>query len=136
MKRALIVVVAVLAVLAVVFYLFFIRKETNLIKSEFPDYFPKKMIEEPYVVNLEALSDTFLLPDEKHRTQISYISHWTIAENEKSFSKYLASAGFLLETKDSKDQEFIFGKKDKSSISVTLWKGTPVRVTVLFIINK
>lgn len=137
MKRSFIVIFVVLVALVVGFY-FFTRPHApkSNISTTFPDYFPKEIISDPYLINLGILSDAFLLPDEVHRAQVSYGSHKKIEENEKTFLKYFSDNGFDVQTKDAEGQKFIFGKKGKSSLSVTLFKESPVKVAIIYIVNK
>lgn len=138
MKRILIAVFVVAAVLVVAYYFLFLRGGNNngVITSLLPDYFPKEVIKDSYLINLEVLSDTFRLPNEAHRAQISYISQHSMKENIKSFTKYFTDNGFETQTRDAKGQKFLLGRKDKSNISITLWEGSQVKIAIIYILNK
>lgn len=135
MKRTLILAVAILAVLVAGFYFFAFREEKNLIKSSFPSYFPKEMITDPYVVNLEVLPDS-PIESEKHRVLASYISHRSEAENKQSFKKYFEENKYQVEEGNAGEQSFIGARKEKITSSVTFWKRSPLQISIVYIISK
>lgn len=135
MKRALIIIFIVVAVLVAAYYFFFLRVDSNVLTSSLPDYFPKDMIQDPYIVNLEVISDGLKLDGEKHRAQITYISHKNIVENEKNFKDYFNKNKFQIQPdRDIGDQIFISATKDKAAASVSLWKTVPSRISIIYIV--
>lgn len=133
MKRVF-VVALILGVIAVVYLLFFNRLQSGIV--QFPSYFPKEMITDPYLVDLIIDADEAKLKNEKHRVAVSYISHKTLAENLESFRSYFQANGFSLNTQENDEAQFVSAAKNSTSIGVTIWKRSPVQVSILYIINK
>src|SRR3989344_4006481 len=132
MKRALIIAV-VLTALAGVFYFFSSRVDIGDFSAEFPRFFPKEMIADPYIVDLEVLDNDVKLEAEKERVSISYTSHRTIEENIKSFQSYFQANGFLNTVSKDDNASFISASKDKISVGATLWSGGLTKVSILYI---
>lgn len=136
MKRQ-IIIVAVIALVAFVVYFFYFRPPFKYSGPQFPKYFPKEMITDSYVVDLEVLNDAGKLANEKQRASISYKSQRSMDENLKSFKEYFTANGFIVENlPESNVAKFLGARKDKTSVSIALWKGSPVRISILYIISK
>lgn len=135
MKRVLTIVVIVLAALAAVLYFLSPEEPKNVLSDSFPDYFPKEMISDPYIVNLEVQPD-FPIGEEVHRILASYVSHRSEEENKQSFKKYFEENGFNVEEGDAGEQSFIGARKDKITASVTFWKRSPLQISIVYIISK
>lgn len=137
MKRFFVVFLIIAVVLTAAYYFFFWRESNNVLTSSLPDYFPKEIIQDPYIINLEVASDVFKLENEKHRAQITYISHKNKEENEKSFKNYFRKNEFQIQQeRDIGDQRFISAVKDQAIVSVSLWKTSPVRISIIYIVLK
>lgn len=135
MRRVLIVVLIVAVVVAAVYYFLFWRGSNNVLTSLLPDYFPRNIIQDPYIVNLEVVQDVFKLENEKHRAQITYISHKSTNENEKNFKDYFRQNGFKIEQEGStNDQNFVVAIKNKLAVTVSFWKTSPVKISIIYII--
>lgn len=139
MKKALIVLLVIAVAGAMVFYFFVSpRIGKNPILPVFPDFFPQEMIADSYTVDLEILSDAKKLEGERERVFVSYKSHRGIPENIKSFNDYFWANGYFLteNLKNDDKAEFVEAKKDKILVNVSLWKESPIRVSILYIILK
>ena len=136
MKRIIIVALVIVAAGAVAYYFFAVRHNTAEIQYSFPAYFPREMISDSYLINLEILADAVRLPTEQHRVSVSYISHLKFVENEKGFKDYFDKNSFKWSIIDSVDSRFIVAEKEKTNISITLWKQLPERIAILYIVNK
>lgn len=134
MKNTLIVILIVLALFASGFY-FLKFKGNSTIRTDFPNYFPKEMISEPYLRNLEVLSD-IQAENEKHRVLVSYISSKSEEDNKQSFKKYFEKNGFQIQDGNAGEQSFISAIKDKISVSITFWKRSPLQISIVYIISK
>ena len=130
-------VAIVLSALAVVFYFFrpsLVSKDA--LRLDFPDFFPRGMISDPYIISLEITSDS-PLENEEHRTIVSYGSHRSGEENKQSFKKYFKENGFKVEEARGGEIEFIYALKDKTSINTSLFlKENPFKVSILYIVSK
>jgi len=135
MKRFFVVALIIAAVLAAAYYFLLSRENNNVLKFSLPDYFPKEMIQDPYIVNLEVVSDISKFENEEHRAQITYISHKNMAENEKNFKNYFNQNEFKIEQEGSTiDQNFIVAMKDKIVATVSFWKTSPAKISIIYII--
>lgn len=136
MKRP-VIIAAVVALVALVIYFFYLRP-IQYTGPKFPAYFPKGMITDAYVINLEALNDVSKLENESHRADISYRSQRTLEDNIKSFNEYFKAGNFVVEKNLPKigNASYIGARKDKTLVSIALWKESPVRVSILYIVLK
>lgn len=135
MKRLFVIIVIILSVLVATLYFLIHKEPQNVLRAYFPDYFPKEMVTDSYVVNLEVLPDS-PIQNERHRVLASYISHRSEEENKESFKKYFEENGFSVEEGDAGEQSFIGARKDKITSSVTFWKRSPLQISIVYIISK
>ena len=137
MKRwVIIAVVGVLIVGTIYFFYFLPGRYTG---PEFPRFFPKEMISDSYIVDLEVLEDDAgKLDGEARRATISYKSHRSLEDNLQDFKSYFETNNFsLIDIPTSiPGQTFLAAKKDKTSISVTFWKRSPLEISILYITTK
>lgn len=137
MKRPLIIVVAAVAVFVVGYFFFFLRSG-ELVGPQFPDYFPKEMIADPYVIDLEIDESDTKLANESKRLAVSYKSHANLEESAENFKSYFQANGYTLANipPTNNDQRFVAASKDKISVGITLWERSPLLVSILYIIQK
>lgn len=137
MKRILFFLSIVLIAIAGMLYFLTLEKDKVFISNAFPDFFPQEMIKEPYLVNLETVSGASKIPGERERVSISYTSYRSIEENIKSFNDYFKANDYSgTEQPKSDIAKFLAASKEKTSISVSIWKELPVRVSILYIISE
>ena len=136
MKLSLFIIAVVVVALAIAFY-FFVPPlvSKNAIRFDFPDFFPKEMISDPYIISLEVTPDS-PSENEKHRFIVSYGSHKSGEENKQSFKKYFKENGFNVEEAKGGEIEFIYASKEKTSINISLFKENPLKVSILYIVSK
>lgn len=132
MKRVFIIALA-LGAIAIAYFLFFNPTQSGV---QFPSYFPKEMITDPYIIDLVIDADEAKLKNEKHRVAVSYTSHKTPEENLESFQSYFQPNGFSANVQNNDEAHFLSAVKENISIGVTVWKRSPVQVSILYIINK
>ena len=132
-----VIVVAVIA-LAVLGVYFFYSPAVENFGTKFPDYFPKEMIADPYIVDLDINDSALQIENERHRVLVSYKSHRSLEDNLQEFKSYFETNNFsLIDIPASiPDQMFLAAKKDKISIGVTFWKRSPLEIAIIYTITK
>jgi|SRR3989344_1230630 len=135
MKRS-IIIAMVVVIVAIAIYFFYLRPSES-IGTEFPNYFPKEMISDSYIVDLEVLNNAGKLDNEARRTSISYKSHQSIEDSIKGFKEYFTANVFTVENlPENEFAKFLGAQKDKTSISIAFWKESPVQISILYIVSK
>ncbi len=104
------------------------------IQNKIPNYFTKIISETN--ISVQAVGDSTKLPGEIHRAIVSYKSQLSMTQNQDYFSEYFKKNNFETQVKDSNDSLTISGTKQKTSLSVTIWKRNPVQISILYILNK
>jgi len=139
MKKKIFIVLAIVGVVLLSFYFlrsFKFAERKTLLEDSLPVFFPKDLITDPYVVNLASLADAGKLSNEVHRATVTYVSQKPIADIVARFNQYFKKNNFSFQTQDTKDAEFLFGSTDKINIGITIWKKSPLHVSILYILFK
>lgn len=131
-------IVLVLIVVAVVAGWFLFKYQSfsqkNVIENKLPEFFPKELVGENNA-QIQVIGDTSKLANEKHRALVSYKSSISVEENRDYFTQYFKNNSFETQVNELEDFVMLSATKQGATLSVTIWKRSPVQISILYILK-